>query len=186
MKSRRCGSTLFELMLVMIILVVAAAISIPSLGSMYGSYKLNGAVDSVQSAWAEARASAINEGRSYRFSIQANGTGYRVAPDEDDYWPGEGPANDPNGKGLVLERALPTGVRFALNDASGSAPDDSNAFDLKEEKVKGANWTTAAVFKSNGFANEDVRIVFQVRGCRPMALQLRGLTGDVSVQKLPH
>lgn len=183
MKSPRRGTTLFELLLVLIILVVVAAISVPSLGAMYGSYKLNGAVDSVRGAWAEARAHAIEEQRPYRFSVQPDGRAFRVAPDQDEYWPGEGPANDPNGQGLILEKALPSGVRFSLNGEAPSATEEADHFDLKEEVVKGGNWNTTIVFLPDGTAREDVRIVFQIRGCRPMALQLRGLTGDVSVDR---
>jgi len=187
MKSSRRATTLLELILVLVIIVVVAALSVPSLGAMYGYYKLNGAVDSVRGAWAEARAHAIEQGRPYRFSIQPEGNGYRVAPDEDDYWPGQGPSNDPNGKGIIVEESMPAGVRFATGDSAGQPPaEDHDDFVLDHKPVKSGNWKTVAVFNIDGTASEDVRIVFQVRGCTPMALQLRGLTGDVSVENLPH
>jgi hypothetical protein len=43
-------------------------------------------------------------------------------------------------------------------------------------------WATTVVFLPDGTAREDVKITFQVRGARPTALHLRGLTGNVSVQ----
>jgi len=187
MKLHRRASTLFELILVLAIILVVAALSVPSLGAMYGHYKLNASVDSVQSAWATARAHAIKENRPYRFSVQADGRGFRVAPDEEDYWSGQAPANDPNGEGIILEQSLPAGVRFAVNgESNGMAGNDHEDFSLEEKSVQGGNWTTTVVFNPDGTAHEDVRIVFSVRGSKPTALQLRGLTGDVSVETEPH
>src|SRR5262245_60047620 len=113
MKKRRTGATLFEILLVMAIVVIISAMAFPSLSAMYGSYKINGAVDSVRSAWADARARAIEEGRPYRFAVEPSGSSYRVAPDHPDYWEGNSiPTDDPNGQGLVIEQSLPAGVRF--------------------------------------------------------------------------
>jgi len=182
MKKRRAGSSLFEVLLVMVILVIISAVSFPSLSSMYGSYKLNGAVDSVRSAWADARAHAIEEGRPYRFSVEPDGSAFRVAPDHPDYWSGnDGPADDPLGKGFVLAQSLVGGVRFSVN---GDAPPASEAANdsLEEKPVTGGNWAQAVVFLPDGTAREDVKMVFQVRGCKPTSLQLRGLTGNVTVQ----
>jgi len=184
MKTRRQAATLFELILVMAIMCVVAGLSLPSLGAMSGHYKVTGAVDSVRAAWSEARACAIEEGRPYRFSVQPDGKAFRVAPDQDDYWPGTGPSDDPNGRGRVVEHSLPRGVRFAIGDAAAAAPatHEPDRFDLGDEPVKGGNWSTTAVFLPDGTAREDVRIRFEVPGCRPLTLQLRGLTGDVSVE----
>jgi len=41
----------------------------------------------------------------------------------------------------------------------------------------------AVTFKPDGTAAEDVKITFYVRGAKPTSLQLRGLTGNVTVQK---
>jgi len=182
---RRSGSSLIEILLVMAILVVVSAVTIPSLQSMYSSYKLNGSVDSVRSAWADARARAIEEGRPYRFAVEPAGSSYRVAPDQPEYWNGgDGPSDDPNGHGLVLARSLPSGVRFAVNgeEPPSHVPAEPTKDTLAEKPVTSANWSTAVVFLPDGTAREDVQVVFTVSGCRPVTLQLRGLTGHVSVQ----
>jgi Tfp pilus assembly protein FimT len=183
-RSRRSAVTLFELILVCAILVVVAVLSAPSLQAMYAGYKLNGAIDSVRAAWAEARARAIDENRPYRFSVQPAGGAFRVAPDDDEYWAGGAPANDPNGRGLVLEQSLPSGVRFSVN---GECADPSNnegpaGNDLGDRPVNNSNWSTTCVFHPNGTAGENVTIQFRVRGARPTSLYLRGLTGNVTVQ----
>jgi Tfp pilus assembly protein FimT len=184
MKTRRQGATLFEIIVVLAILVVVSALSVPSFQAMYGSYKLNAAVDSVRAAWADARARAIEEGRPYRFAVEPNGSSFRVAPDHPDYWTGSGPpSNDPNGQGLILAQSLPSGVRFTINgEGSGELPNDVPNDVLAEKPVTTSNWSTAVIFQTDGTAREDVKVLFRVRGCKPTCLQLRGLTGDVSVQ----
>ena len=184
-RSRRPGFTLLEVVITSAILVMLAAITYPSLKSSYGYYKLHGGIDSVRAAWAMARARAIEEGRPYRFSIEANGSHFRVAPDRSDYWGGSVPTDDRQGKGLVLEEALPGGVQFAVNgQPSGDIPEDKSPPGKEDDKSKyaGIDWSTAVVFLPDGTAKEDVHILFQVRGARPTTVHLRGLTGTVSVQ----
>jgi prepilin-type N-terminal cleavage/methylation domain-containing protein len=179
---KRRGYTLFELVLVLAVLVLLSAIAYPSLKAMYGHYKMTGAVDTVRAAWAQARAHAIEEGRPYRFAV-VPGTGqYRVAPDSPDYWSGSGPGSDPNGQGLVLEKALPGGVCFA----TGGVPDTGGA-PQPEAPSAGASpdsYTNPVVFLPDGSAREDAEVIFQVRGARPTAIRLRGLTGIVTVKHL--
>jgi prepilin-type N-terminal cleavage/methylation domain-containing protein len=174
---RRSGYTLFEVVLVMAVVVIISAIAYPSLKSMYGPYKLNGAIDTVRAAWANARARAIEEGRPYRFSVEPGGSHFRVAPDRSDYWGGSVPSNDPQGKALVYEEALPAGVRFSLNENPSPASDPD-----EKEKPASGNWSTGAVFLPDGTARDDLKITFQVRGTQAKVILLRGLTGNVSVQ----
>src|SRR5688572_23304930 len=94
-RRRRGGYTLFEVVLVCAVLVIAAGLMAPSLRGMFGYFKQQAAVDSVRAAWAQARARAIDEGRPYRFSVESNGTHYRIAPDRQSYWSGgSGPEDD--------------------------------------------------------------------------------------------
>jgi len=184
MKKRRPAASLLEVMVVMAIIIIASAVSVPSFRAMYGPYKRDAGVDSVRSAWADARARAMNENRPYRFAVEPRGSAFRVAPDDPAYWEGgDGPQDDPNGQGLVLEKSLPGGVRFVVNgEGGGGQPEDSDANPLEEKAVGSAEWTPAVVFLPDGTAREDVKMVFEVRGCRSTILQLRGLTGAVSVQ----
>jgi Tfp pilus assembly protein FimT len=184
MKKSRSAYTLFEMLLVCAIILVLAALVAPSMMGLQGSYKVTGAVDSVRSAWAEARARAIDEGRPYRFSVEPQGSSYRVAPDHPDYWGGSQPSNDPNGAGLVLEKALPGGVRFAVNgEGAGSGPvDETLKIELDEKITSNANWSTAVIFLPDGTAREDVKIQFHLSGEKSTSIQLNGQTGDVSVE----
>jgi len=184
MKKRRSGSSLLEILLVMVIIIIVSALSIPSLHWMYDSYKMNASVDSMRSAWADARERAINENRPYRFAMDANGTAFRVAPDDPAYWEGgNGPDDDPNGQGYILEKSMPSGVCFMVNgQGSSEPPPDDNKVTADDKPVAAANWSPAAVFLPDGTAREDVKVVFYARGCKPTNLQVRSLTGNVSVQ----
>src|SRR5262245_32030612 len=94
-RKRRSGYTLFEVVLVCAVMLIGTSLFVPSLRSMHGSYKLNGAVDTMRTAFAQARARAIEDSRPYRVSIEPDGSHYRVAPDQADYWSGSPPADDP-------------------------------------------------------------------------------------------
>lgn len=195
-RTRRSGFTLFEIVMTMAVILILSAIVYPSIKNMYGAHKLDGAIDSVRGAWAEARARAIHEGRPYRVSvepgksIEPSGTHFRVAPDDQDYWSGTGgskPDNDANGKALILVNSLPSGVHLSINgDSSSPPPETSDAGVNEKESKPSGEWTTVAVFLPNGEARDDVKITFQVRGVRPKVLQLRGLTGSVAVQTETH
>jgi hypothetical protein len=94
---------------------------------------------------------------------------------------------------MVLEHALPAGVHFSVStdgsnhDSPAPPPASDNSDMIGEDKTKASGqWTTGAVFLPNGTARDDVKITFQVRGVRPATLQLRGLTGTVSVQTAQH
>jgi prepilin-type N-terminal cleavage/methylation domain-containing protein len=85
-RSRRPGFTLLETLIVLAIMVILAGLTYPSIKGSFGYYKLHGAVDSVRAAWAHARSQAILESRPYRFAVEPNGSHYRVAPDQPDFW----------------------------------------------------------------------------------------------------
>jgi len=181
-QTRRKGYTLLEVLLVAAVLIVFASLAIPSLKGIQGSYRLTGGVDSVRSAWAQARARAIEEGRPYRFAVEQDGSHYRIAPDRPDYWSGSGPGDDPDGKGFVLEQSLPGGVRFTVNGDLASAPPPDEVSDKDDKPGPSLDaYTGAAVFLPDGTAREDVKILFQVRGATPTMVHLRGLTGSVTV-----
>jgi len=179
----RRAFTLFEVMLVMALIVLIAAVSYPSLESMYSYYRVQAAADTLRSSWAEARTHAMEEGRAYRFSIVAGKGNFRVAPDAAEYWTDEVPAAaDPNNPPLVQSGALAKGVRFRRADAPSGDSDADTA--LPVDSVASSQWTPLAVFLPDGTAREDVAIVLEGSGARPLVVRLRALTGGVSVRPL--
>lgn len=183
MRSPRQAFTLLELVLVMTILVMLAAISYPSIDAMYGSYRVEAAADQVRAAWAQARTHAMNEGRAYRFNIVPNKGNFRVAPDGNEYWSGRGevPTDaDPDNPALVLEDSLPKGIRFTTPD-SPQATDDGAETSLPRGEVDQGMWSNnAIVFLPNGTVQDDASLWFHAQGARPVGLRLRALTGSVT------
>lgn len=185
----RGGYTLLELVLVLALLVVVAALIIPSAESMHGQFRLTQGTDSIRAAWASARAYAMEEGRPYRFAIIPNQGNYRVAPDSPEFWAGggqpQGPNDSPNPP-LVLSKSLPKGLRFSAPDAP-AAPVQGTESSLPPDSINPEMWSSRTIFLPDGTASEDVEIVFGASGTMGKVMKLRALTGAVSVKtrKIP-
>jgi prepilin-type N-terminal cleavage/methylation domain-containing protein len=183
-RTTRPAFSLLELLIVLAILVAVTALAVPTLRAIYGSHKLAASVDAVRAAWALARSAAADQDRPYRFAIEPNGRHFRIAPDDESYWSGgNGPGDDPDGKGVVMVEALPPGVRFVLNGDPGELPSATAAVADAKAPPSG-QWEKACVIMPDGTSPEDVRIVFSVQGSTPTQLQLRGLTGVSYVTKV--
>ncbi len=175
----RHGFTLLEVLLVVAVMVILAAMAYPSIEAMYGDVRLAAAADQVRARWAEARTKAIDEGRPYRFATQPDGQ-FRIAPDADEFWSGGGGGtpvepNDADSPPLVAEDALPKGIGFA---------DESNTNNPGDSSDSGP-WTTVLKFLPDGTASADKTITLQATGYRSVQLRVRALTGAVTVDTLP-
>jgi hypothetical protein len=188
--SSRPASTLFELLLVLAIIVILAALAYPSLDSLYGEYKMTAATDMVRASWAKARSHAIEEGRPYRFSVVPNKGNFRVAPDSPDYWSGEPPTPpDPANPPADLRDTLPKGIRFGSADSvRAGGLDTEGESSLPADHADWGAYSTTVVFlpdgTSRGTAREDVEISLYGRGASPVTLHLRALTGVVTVRRM--
>jgi type II secretory pathway pseudopilin PulG len=185
----RRAYTLLEMMLLLVIIVMLAALAYPSLDSMYGDFKVSSAADQVRAAWAEGRAQAINEGRAYRFAVIPGKGNYRLAPDSNEFWGGNGATSaNPTStdQPVILEKALPKGVRLVVADPSGASPDLTPTDDTVAPagSVDPSQYQSVVTFLPDGTSREDVQMVFSSRGVRPLVLSLRGITGAVSVRPL--
>jgi prepilin-type N-terminal cleavage/methylation domain-containing protein len=165
------GFTLLELMLVMAIILVAAALTVPAIDAMLGDGKVKAARDVVRGKWADARGRAMREGRPYKFSIIENTGKYRVEP-EDATEPSDG---DDDGFTYQDEGELPPGVLFTKDPNSvGTA---SGA---------GSDYEVLLVYLPTGEARADVQVLFGKEGGRPIGLQLRAITGAVTMTDQPQ
>lgn len=79
-RSGRRGLTLMELLLVLAILVLTAAISLPALRGTLRNQQLSRAGDIVRVEWARAHVRAMKTGRIQMFRYQVGGPGFRVEP----------------------------------------------------------------------------------------------------------
>ena len=103
----------------MAIIAITAGIVAPMASGWWQAQKLQEAIDDLRTDWIKARTFAMDEGRPYRFSIEQGGLGYRIAPNEIDYWQSAStgvnapPSGDPDEvAGNLIERPLPNGILF--------------------------------------------------------------------------
>jgi prepilin-type N-terminal cleavage/methylation domain-containing protein len=172
-RKQRCGFTLFESIVVLAVLLVAAGLVMPTLKGLAGGTPLNAASDMVKSSWAQARSRAISEGRPYRFAIKDNTGEFRVAPDSPEFWDGAGSSAPASGSGqppLILEDKLPGDIHFISGPDSGQGGG-------------GGEWSNPIVFLPDGNAQQDATISFGQGGCQPVVLQLQGSTGAVTTSR---
>lgn len=183
---RRNAYTLFELMLVMaIILILAALISPLIFQRMQDDSKVGIAGDMVRARWNDCRTQAIDTSTPYRFAVIPNTGKFKIEPwtqgasgDSGQPNSGSGSGSSDNQPGLIIiEDKLPEGVRFGLKDT----PISHDA-----EEPQGGDWVTVAIFLPDGTAQDDVEITFGGKGMAPLTIQLRALTGTSMVVRQPE
>ena len=164
----RIGYTLFEMVLVMLLIVAAAAITIPALESMLAPNRIRASSDLIRAQWADMRGKAMHQGRAYRFRVKVHGSEFLIEPEE-----GEENIGNPEEKVYTFQGELPEQVVF-LKGAS----------DLVHQAAAPAsagNWETVLIYLPDGTAREDTTVYFGLPKLRAGGLEVRALTGAVSV-----
>jgi len=162
----RPAYSLMELLAVIALLVILAAVAYPSIEAMYQDVHVQAAADAVRGAWALARSHAIDDSQPYRFAVIPGGGHYKIAPDVDGYWGGDGSAV-PAGNGLVIEGDLPAKIPFSMQVGPGGG--------------SCGQWSYLTTFLPDGTARDNVTVILELAGCQPLAVRLRALTGSVTV-----
>jgi Tfp pilus assembly protein FimT len=180
-QARRLAFTLFEVLLVLALLVIVAALALPSVEAMYADHKVQAAADLLRSAWADARTRAMEEGQAYRFAVVLGKGNFRIAPDSADHWSGgdASPAGSA-GAALVVSTALPKGISFRGQDQGRNDRDKETV--LPADRIDPSQWSPLIAFLPDGTAREDVSVTLEMSGARPLVVTLRGLTGGVKVR----
>jgi prepilin-type N-terminal cleavage/methylation domain-containing protein len=167
---RRAGYTLMELIVVMAILLILGGLLAPTFSATSRDTRVKAGADVVRGRMEEARGSAIEDARPYRFSVSTDGKRVRVLPEGFE----EGmvqPANDDENPPFFAEDELPRDVTVVPVTEEQMATAD------------GDGWVRVATFLPDGTCKED-HAILEVReaGVHPMIVTLRGLTGTVSVK----
>lgn len=184
MRSRH-GFTLVEMLLVLAILVVAAALALPFADSMYRGARTRAAADAVKAGLVEARTHAMEESRAYRFSIHPGGVAFRVAPDDDAFWSGagDGSAQSSNIPPFIYAENMPGGIRFGGGTPPPmTGPNQPPPVDPPAATIDPGQFETRVVFYATGEADADFEMAFTLPGARPLLLSLRGMTGVATIR----
>lgn len=150
MRKTRSGYSLMEMVVVCAVLVVAGAIAVPVVQTMFTGSRLDAARDAVRTSLSRARQLAVKESQPYRFDIRNNTGFYRIAP--------EGQA-----EGAGMELSLPDEVFFCCDD----------------DQLGGNDWSTLTVFLPDGSAENNATVSIRTANTAPVTLQLRATTGSV-------
>ena len=200
LRAARLAFTLLEVLLVLALLVVAAALAWPVLDRTFAGSRLRKSADLVRAVWSQARIDAMAYGRTHAFVCRGGTNEFNY-----DVWTGEdlmldqaehAPADD----NLGNDRHLPQGLTFvsveAVNAARGPQESDSGF------KQKGATASFSAdatapaagakaagptlspiLFFADGTAS-DARLIIANDSGRQIAITLRGLTGVALVGEI--
>jgi len=158
---KRQGYTLLELVLVMVIVAITAAMAVPVVDGMFTGSQLHVAGDLVKSRLNEMRNRAREEGRPYKLTILDNGHAFRIEPVGDC-------AGVPN---IQTDDELPKDIVFRLQDCLAIVNDNGES---------SSNPTMEVIVEANGTAPSDYEISLGAGNGLPVVVSVRGATGAIS------
>jgi prepilin-type N-terminal cleavage/methylation domain-containing protein len=173
------GLTLVELMLVLALLVVITAISIPLMEGSFARAAMHSSGDLLRGAWAEARLAAMQSGQTQAFRYEPNGSRFQIvtlnavgAPEQNELAP-EDPEADRDINELVRlsQRRLVNGVIFSGGDVAPSA----QVMATLPSVIEGP-WSQPILFYPDG-TTSDASLVLANANQLSIRVTLRGLTG---------
>jgi len=185
-KAARRGYTLSEMLVVLGVLVVVAALAQPALRSALGDSRLRSAARQVRGALAKARLEAMRTGVAQRFRYQVGTNTYEVAP-----------AVLPlDGAEAGTEETLTAAMESASSGEESPTPPlraveealpEGVSFEQIGERLAATaeGWSEPIVFHPNGrTSNAEIRL----RGERNAVVEvsLRGLTGAATAGRPRH
>ena len=130
---RRAGFTLYEVIIVLIVLLLVSAVVVPSFSGFLPSFRVRKAGDGLLAAFSKARADSVLTSRRFRVVFTKNPATYRIEYEPD-------PMNSPSTfRRLPGEwgaaNELPVGVTFATLE--GTQPDSETTEDCLEFSTDG-------------------------------------------------
>jgi prepilin-type N-terminal cleavage/methylation domain-containing protein len=168
----RCGFTLFELIVVMALLLLLAAVILPSVGAFRGDTRQRAAADTIRGELATARARAMEENKPYRVAVSQDRTRLRRAPDGPDF------ATTSASDGAS---GSATAVDYAFNSVTAEVVPEQ---DTTPQATDG--WVTLATFRPDGTCCENSTLVAIKEDDRGgLYLRIRGITGSSRVVPNP-
>lgn len=185
--AKRGGFTLVELLATIAILAIVTAMTAPMATGWWRNQKLQEAIDDLRTDWIKARTVAMDEGRPYRFQINSDSKGYRIAPNEIGQWQDQSngvnapPTGDPDEVGgTIIEKHLPDNLMFEqagdLVNLGGGNIEASWLF-LPDGRAK--------LLDGDGREHQLASIILSEQdGSRKRQLTMRALTAQASLTPL--
>jgi prepilin-type N-terminal cleavage/methylation domain-containing protein len=167
-RAARRGFTLFELIVVMTLLLLLAAVILPSVGAFRGDSRQRAGADMIRGELAIARSRAMDEGRPYRVALSQDGKRIRRAPDVLEF--AQMPAAErADGSALAVDYPFEHVTAEVLTEQ-----------DMVLEATDG--WVTIATVQPDGTCREDqVLVVITEPDNGSLRVRVRGLTGSSRV-----
>ncbi|HZZ82524.1 MAG TPA: prepilin-type N-terminal cleavage/methylation domain-containing protein [Gemmataceae bacterium] len=169
---RRGGFTLMETVLVLAILVIATAISVPVISSMLLDSHMDAGADLVRARLADTRAKALETGVPWKIAYLP-GTGIiQFAAEDSTQWDNtsdQTPQEMPD----FTRDVLPKNILLAKNrDDIASA---------SGQVQPSGGWETLVIYTADGSGRDDGEVYIGAAGLMPLRMRVRGLTGAVTL-----
>lgn len=176
---RRRGFTLFEVMIVLVLLSVVGALTIPTLNRLYAHHHLRQAVDLLGVRLSAGRVHSVETGLTYQFRYEPGGRRFLLVPFDQE------PASAPGGpRATRIVGMLPAVCKFdggqILADKGSAIPSEWLAGLPDAGEYTSASWSGPALFQPDGTATS-MKLVVHGPKNESVELSLRGLTGAVTV-----
>jgi prepilin-type N-terminal cleavage/methylation domain-containing protein len=189
----RQGLTLVEVLLVLAIVAITAALIWPALEKPLAYHRLHSAADEVRTEWCQARIEAMRSGRTYAFRYQVGGDRYYTEPQNglmaNTSEGGLAPVNStaagvpsaaPAAAASSAEnKALPKGVTFVGHQPGENTTPAAAATPAPAQSQSGAGWSDPIFFYPDGTAS-DVELTLICNQSCALRVTLRGSTATAT------
>ena len=178
----RRALTLFELLLVLVLLVLLGALSMPALDGAFSRSRLRHAGDQVRAAWTKARLTSLQSGQTHAFRCLWGDRHFATQPYtavaageipkiEDD---SEQHSDDPPRSQQLHDQQLTEGVYFAGGQVLATDTPPGEMPELSEPHA--GEWSEPILFFADG-TTSDVSLILANQQGDLLRVTLRGLTG---------
>jgi prepilin-type N-terminal cleavage/methylation domain-containing protein len=190
---KRQGLTLMEVLLVLAIVAIGAALMWPVLEKPLAHHRLHSAADEVRTEWCQARIEAMRSGRTYAFRYELGGDRFYTEPDN-----GLNAGSSDGGPAAVTslgggaqsgastvaaaaaeDKTLPKGIKFSAEQASQSMTPTSTPAATPGPSLSAGGWSNPVFFYPDGTAS-DVQLILICNETCAVRVMLRGSTATAT------
>lgn len=177
----RSGFSIFELLIVITVLFIIAAMAAPQMMSMIRESRVFKAADQLREAMGEARRFAIDTGIDYEFRYELNGPTVVILPSELESIVDEATGTSTTNEEYIRYAIeLPEDLRISAAEGVQETSErlDSQVFgSLGGSQLAQKSWSAPILFRFDG-TSEDVEIRISSDDGLTSKVSVRGLTGS--------